>query len=228
MIAGIRATPHRARHAASVLGVTFIAALGIPAPFTIDIGGPSMQQALAGRGGGNGGGHGGGHGHGRGGISETAANLAGVSGAEANARRTRADRPSVSAISEAKGPAANSSAVTGKTALALGALNAAHASEAAFANASEQSVIGKLSAYMDEIKAYLETLGGTEAEQNAALEAAADDLADAANKDTEIDAETVDAVNTLLDGKAHGFTHEATDGDPVHDAETAIADLVNQ
>lgn len=226
----IPATPRLARLAASVLGVALIAALGISAPFTVDSGGLSMREALAGRGGGNGGGRGGGHDHGHGsggGMSASASDLSGASGAAAGAHGNRAGKAPASVTSDGDGPSDNSAAATGETAMSLGSLNAAHASETAFANASEDSVVGKLSAYMEDIKAYLDSLDGSEDEQNAALEAAAADLADAANKDELLDAETIDALNTLLDGKADGFTHDAVDGDPVHDAEPAIADLVN-
>jgi hypothetical protein len=61
----------------------------------------------------------------------------------------------------------------------------------------------------------------------AALDAAAGDAAgnleDAANKDGLIDADVVDAVNDLLDGKSTDFTHSGT----VHDSEQAIADIIN-
>lgn len=226
---GIPATARCTRLAASVLGAALIAALGISAPITVDSGGPSMQDALAGRGGGNGGGRGGDHGrgHGGGGMSGSVSDLSGTSPAAAGAHRNQADDAPVSVTSGGDGPSDKPAAAAGATAMSLGSLNAAHASETAFANASEGSVVGILSAYMEDIKAYLDALDGSEAEQDAALEDAAADLADAANKDDQLDAETIDALNTLLDGKGDGFTHDAVDGDPVHDAEPAIADLVN-
>lgn len=191
-----------------------------------------MKQALAGRGGDHGdhgGGHGGDHGggHGVGGMSGWDSHSSAMSGASDDVHANRADHAAQPRAGAAEGPKDNPSALTGETAEALGSLNAAHASEAAFANASEDSVVGRLSAYMEDMKAYLDSLGGSDGEQNAALEAAAADLAGAANKDTKLNADTIDAVNALLDGKADGFTHEAVDGDPVHDAESALADLVN-
>jgi hypothetical protein len=58
---------------------------------------------------------------------------------------------------------------------------------------------------------------------DSATDDAAGDLAGAANKDGLIDAEMVDAVNSLLDGKSDDFTHS----DVVHDSEQGIADTIN-
>ena len=61
----------------------------------------------------------------------------------------------------------------------------------------------------------------------AAVDAATDDaagnLGGAANKDGLIDADVVDAVNSLLDGKSADFTHSGV----VHDSEQSIADVIN-
>lgn len=227
--------PRRVRLAASIFGAAFVAALGVSAPLAVDFSGLSVQQALAGKGGGNGGGRGGenGRGHGRDGMSASAAGAPAASDAAAGVRSNRPDRANDNAngpitAGGAESHAADSAAGTGATAGALGALNAAHASGSAFANASENSVVGKLSAYMDDMAAYLDALiDGGEAEQDAALQAAAGHLADAANKDELVDADLIHAVNTLLDGKADGFTHEGTAGDPVHESEAAVGDAVN-
>ncbi|MFQ5961509.1 MAG: hypothetical protein ACE5MG_08925 [Candidatus Methylomirabilales bacterium] len=70
-----------------------------------------------------------------------------------------------------------------------------------------------------------------ELEAQAALEASARHLANASNKDDQIDAKAMHSVNRLLDGKAEGFHHigeePGEDGNPIHDAEDDIARLVN-
>lgn len=52
---------------------------------------------------------------------------------------------------------------------------------------------------------------------------AAEALKSAANKNRKIDAEVIDAINRLLDGKSEGFTHDGA----VHEAEQKIVTLIN-
>lgn len=109
-----------------------------------------------------------------------------------------------------------------------GSLNAANASPSAFEHANRRSRPGALDAYMDAMSDYAAALeSGDTAAQEAALDDAAAALADAANKDIAIDAGVVDAVNQALDGKQDGFEHTGEPGDPIHDAEQAIADRIN-
>ncbi|MBE9556997.1 MAG: hypothetical protein IMF08_09090 [Proteobacteria bacterium] len=58
---------------------------------------------------------------------------------------------------------------------------------------------------------------------DAASTDAAGNLQDAANKDGLIDADVVDAVNSLLDGKSEDFTHSTV----IHESEDGIAEIVN-
>ncbi len=109
-----------------------------------------------------------------------------------------------------------------------GSLNAANASPTALANASPRSRVGALGAYMDAMADYVDAVErGDLAGQQAALDAAAAALADAANKNVEISTGVVDAVNRTLDGKGEGFTHTGAPGDPIHEAESEIADRIN-
>jgi len=109
-----------------------------------------------------------------------------------------------------------------------GSLNATNASPSAFDHANRRSRIGALGAYMDAMLDYAAAVeSGDTAAQEAALDAAAAALADAANKDIAIDAGVVDAVNAALDGKREGFEHTGEPGDPIHEAEQAIADRIN-
>lgn len=61
------------------------------------------------------------------------------------------------------------------------------------------------------------------AEVDAAAADAAGHLEDAANKPDQIDADVVDSVNELLDGKSEDFSHS----DVVHDSEQDIVDIIN-
>lgn len=109
-----------------------------------------------------------------------------------------------------------------------GSLNASNASPKALAHANPRSRVGALGAYMDAMADYVDALErGDLVGQQQALDAAAAALANAANKNVAIDTGVVDAVNTTLSGKSEGFTHTATPGDPIHDAESEIADRIN-
>ena len=57
-----------------------------------------------------------------------------------------------------------------------------------------------------------------------ALTLAADSLKQAANKDSVIDATTVNAVNTLLNGKSEDFTHSET----IRETEEYVANIINK
>ncbi len=135
--------------------------------------GDKSAFAAGGQGGGHGGGQGGGHGGGQGG------------GGANSGKGNQASSGSVS---------------TGKTASALGRLNAAHASTTAMANAALNSAVGAIAAYS---KAVLE----------GDIAVAAQSLALAAN--TTIDASVVAEVNAVLGLDVDEETTEA------------IADLAN-
>jgi len=109
-----------------------------------------------------------------------------------------------------------------------GSLNAANASPTALAHASRNSRVGALGAYMDAMSDYVDALArGDLAAQQEALDAAAAALANAANKNVAIDAGVVDAVNRTLSGKSEGFVHTGAPGDPIHEAESEVADRIN-
>jgi len=109
-----------------------------------------------------------------------------------------------------------------------GSLNAVHASPRALAHSNGKSRVGALGAYMDAMTDYLDALEtGDVAGQQEALDAAAAALADAANKNIDINTGVVDAVNRALDGKSGGFNHTGEPGDPIHEAESEIADRIN-
>jgi len=109
-----------------------------------------------------------------------------------------------------------------------GSLNAAHASPAALSHANGNSRVGALGAYMDAMTDYVDALErGDLVGQQQALDAAAAALADAANKNVEIGTGVVDAVNTTLSGKSAGFSHTGEPGDPIHEAESEIANRIN-
>jgi nucleotide-binding universal stress UspA family protein len=109
-----------------------------------------------------------------------------------------------------------------------GSLNASHASPRALANANRNSPVGALGAYMDAMADYVDALErGDLAAQQEALDAAAAALADAANKDIGIDTGVVDAVNRALNGKSEGFDHTGEPGDPIHEAESEVANRIN-
>ncbi len=109
-----------------------------------------------------------------------------------------------------------------------GSLNAAHASPRAMERANRNSRVGALGAYMDAMADYADAVRrGDVLAQQAALDAAAAALADAANKNVAIDAGVVDSLNRALDGKGEGFHHTGEPGDPIHEAEGEIADRIN-
>ncbi len=191
----------RASLLAGALALGVAAAVAIPA--TVGDWGLQTKMAYAGKGNGKDNGRGGGNGGNRGGGH-------GYGHAKAS-----------------KGGASFDGMNGSKTKLP-GSLNAAHASPRALDRASDRSRVGALGAYMDAMRDYVDALAnGTEADQQAALDAAAAALADAANKDHLIDAQVVDAVNAMLDGKKSGFSHTAVAGDPIHDAESEIANRIN-
>lgn len=109
-----------------------------------------------------------------------------------------------------------------------GSLNAANASPRALDRTNRNSRVGALGAYMDAMADYADAVRrGDLPAQQAALDAAAAALNDAANKNVSIDAGVVDAVNRALDGKGEGFQHTGEPGDPIHEAEQEIADRIN-
>jgi hypothetical protein len=118
--------------------------------------------------------------------------------------------------------------VDGKKPKLPGSLNAANASPRALDRAGLNSRVGALGAYMDAMADYADAVArGDTAAQEAALDAAAAALDAAANKSVEISTGVVDAVNRALDGKAAGFDHTGEAGDPIHEAESEIADRIN-
>ena len=82
-------------------------------------------------------------------------------------------------------------------------------------------MIGALRDYMDSLVAFV--FGG---DAQDALDAA-DALQRAANKDALIDPGVIDAVNELLDGKSEDFSHDNVAGDPVHESEDDIFNLID-
>lgn len=174
-------------------------------PLTLDESGLLAALALAGNG--NGKDNGNGRDNGNGGDR-------GRGGANANAQRA---------------PGHGVQSHGGGTKVKLpGSLNATNASSTAFEHANRRSRVGALAAYMDAMQDYAAAVdSGDVAAQEAALDAAAAALADAANKNIAIDAGVVDAVNEALDGKQAGFEHSGEPGDPIHDAEQAIAERIN-
>ena len=214
-----RISPVGPRHFAGLAGIAiFVLTAWLLAPVTIDSDGLAGNSAMArgggnggggnGNGGGNGGGHGKGHGKGGGGGQILLLGNPDTGGGNANGH-SHAPVHSHDTLSVND---------NGETASQLGSLNAAHASPKAFENANGNSVIGALKNYMDALVDYI--AGGSP-------QPAADALADAANKDALIDQNLIDEVNSMLDGKTGDFSHESIGGDPVHDTEDDIADLIN-
>jgi len=183
--------------AGGTAAVLFVAAT----PVTFDQSGVHSASALAGKGNGKDNGNGGDHGRGAG---------------HANGHGNAGDAGNMSANSN------------GAKVKLPGSLNATNASSTAFEHASRRSRVGALGAYMDAMRDYADAVESGDVDaQEAALDAAAAALADAANKDIAISAGVVDAVNQALDGKADGFEHTGEPGDPIHEAEQAIADRIN-
>lgn len=167
-------------------------------PLTLDQSGLHSASALAGKGKGNG--NGGDRGRGAG--NANGHSKAGFGGVATHANGSKVKLP--------------------------GSLNATNASSRGIEHANRRSRPGALGAYMDAMRDYAAAVESGDADaQEAALDAAAAALADAANKDIAIDAGVVDAVNQALDGKAEGFDHTGEPGDPIHEAEQAIADRIN-
>ena len=98
----------------------------------------------------------------------------------------------------------------------LRSLNSARADTQAFVHANrDHSPVGQLATYMEAIVAYLAAVDADDEEAAAlALGDAAAALQAAANGGI-IDADVLDAVNELLDGKYGGFTHDADAVDPL-------------
>ncbi|UCH73937.1 MAG: hypothetical protein JSU82_16725 [Rhodospirillales bacterium] len=186
------------RGAGFALITAFAAATFIAVPVTFDGSDLSSATALAGKGNGKDNGRGGGQGRGGG-------------------------------NGKGNGKANQASSATGPTKARLpGSLNAANAAPRALDRANPRSRVGALGAYMDAMADYVDAVARDDLEaQEAALDAAAAALADAANKDIEIDAGVVDSLNRALDGKRDGFDHTGEPGDPIHEAESEIADRIN-
>jgi len=170
------------------------------APFGVH---PAWPHGGGGGGGGNGNGNGGGHGNGGGAASGSVG-----SGVSASAG-TNVDLGHKGSTSKGgKGSTGKGLAGSkdpkgkGSTASALGALNAAHASPNALARASANSRVGKIAAYKDAINnlnavnAAFKAGTATIAQQEAAQMAAAQALANAANKS--ISTGVVNSVDALL------------------------------
>lgn len=192
----------RVRRLAMIAGAVVAgAAFLIATPVTFDDSGAHFAAALAGKG--NGKGNGKDNGNGRGG-----GNAHGQSKAKHGGN-----------------PAEDIDAAKPKL---PGSLNASNASPRALSHANPRSRVGALGAYMDAMSDYVDAReNGDVPAQQAALDAAAAALANAANKDVQIDTGVVDAVNKALDGKREGFNHTGEPGDPIHEAESEIADRIN-
>ncbi len=134
-------------------------------------------------------------------------------------------------VGQGDGRGAVNGGLGGDLSSSMGSLNSARADATAFANASSDSTIGNLTDASDDLMAYLDAVTALEtlqteygalsledqegaageallediadAEDNveAALADATDALMDAANKDGMIDADVVDAVAGLMEGK---------------------------
>jgi hypothetical protein len=160
--------------------------------------GLSLNQAVAANGnanghdsnggGGNGGSGNGGGGNGAGGNDADAGNAQG-NGLSHSDQSTHSDQSIHSGLSIGQADA---------DASGLGALNAAHASAQAFANASPNSEVGKIRTYEGALDRYLSDLnaGASPGVLNADIVAVGDALGAAANKTLTTD--TVDRLNGLL------------------------------
>jgi hypothetical protein len=152
----------------------------LPVAFDADKTTLSTSAAYA-KGAGNSGGKGGGNGGGNGGGHGKSGSTPGQSTASVN---------SANGVSGLGGPGSSTSAHSkgqGLTASSLGSLNAAHASAMGLAHANRlNSVVGQIATYKDALTS----------EDGADIEAAAEALANAANKP--IDQSVVGAVNDLL------------------------------
>jgi hypothetical protein len=191
--------------------------------------GLSLNQAVAGNGnanghdsnggggnggGGNGGGGNGGNngGQGAGGKQADAGN-AGGNGLSHSDQSMHSDQSIRSGLSTGEADDGGSG---------LGALNAAHASAQAFANASPNSEVGRIRTYERTLDRYLSDLnaGASPAVLDADIVAVGDALGAAANKT--VTPETVDRLNGLLG--------VSTDSDPNWDTTTApsVVNVANE
>jgi hypothetical protein len=116
----------------------------------------------------------------------------------------------------------------------LGALNAAHASDTALANASPNSRVGKIAAYKEaELAAKAATADAAAADQNVADAQAALDGALAANADTDplndVDQATVDGLTQdVADAEAAAATADASAQTAQDDADAALVNAANK
>lgn len=201
MKTGINRATVWSRPLGALVGAVAAAVFFTAAPLTLDQSGLHSAAALAGKGNGKDNGNGGDHGRGAG--NANGHSQAGFAAGSLNGNNgTKVKLP--------------------------GSLNATNASPTALERANRRSRVGALGAYMDAMSDYADAVESGDVDaQEAALDAAAAALADAANKDVAIDAGVVDAVNQALDGKQEGFDHTGEPGDPIHEAEQAIADRIN-
>ncbi len=189
---------------AATAAVVGLAMTGLPPAFSPHgIGAGHALAAGNGHGGGNGGGNGNGGGHAGGnGNGHAGGNSSGNGGGDGNGNA---------------GPGnahADADAASGGGASGLGALNAAHASPSALANASPNSRVGKVEAYKDALDRYLCDLAAGTGDLAADITAMADALAAASNKQP-----TTESLNGL-DGL---LGEDPASVDPNWDSTTAPA-----
>jgi len=122
----------------------------------------------------------------------------------------------------------------GAEASSLGALNAAHASDTALANASPNSRVGKIAAYKGaEIAAKAAAADAAAADQKVADAQAALDAANAANADqdplNDVDQTTMDGLTKdLADAQAAAATADASAQTAQDDADAALVNASNK
>jgi hypothetical protein len=122
----------------------------------------------------------------------------------------------------------------GSTASKLGALNAAHASDTALANASPNSRVGKIAAYKEaELAAKAAEADAAAADQAVADAQAALDAAIAANTDddplNDVDQATIDGLTQdVADAEAAAATADADVQAAKDEADAALVDAANK
>ena len=122
----------------------------------------------------------------------------------------------------------------GSTASKLGALNAAHASDTALANANPNSRVGKIAAYKDaEIAAKAAAADAAAADQKVADAQAALDAANTANADldplNDVDQTTMAGLTKdLADAQAAAATADASAQTAQDDADAALVNASNK
>jgi hypothetical protein len=197
------------RKQALIAAAAIIAAM-VLAPVSYDLHqGLKSSTAMAGNGHGNG--NGGGNGN---------AGGDGNGNAGGNASANGAGNGSSHANNSVGGPDDSTEGTDNATADAsgLGALNAAHASTAAFANASDSSRVGRIRAYQTALDKYLaDCAADCSADLSADITDISSALAAAANKTL-----STDGLNQL-----NGLLGESTTVDPNWDSTTA-PDIVDQ